>query len=59
MGNSSGISQNEGCFQSVWLQHARIFLLLFFKLKKINYIGSGPGVINSDEKNRVKTMTFL
>lgn len=56
MGISSGISQDEGCFQNVWPQHARIFFI--FLAKKINYIGSGPGVINPDEKNQSQNYDF-
>lgn len=55
MGISSGISQDEKCFQSVWFQLGSNFMLGFFLIvflakKKINSIGSGPGVINPDEK---------
>lgn len=53
MGISSGISQDDGCFQSVWLQHARIFFFVTFLAKK-NYIGSGPEKINPDEKTESK-----
>lgn len=30
------------------------FIFIFLAKKKINYIGSGPGVINSDEKTESK-----
>lgn len=49
-GISSDTSQDEGCFQSVQLEHARTF----FILEKKNYIGSGPRVINPDEKTESK-----